>query len=165
MAELGAVFAEHRDFVARHVARRTADPHVVDDRVQEVFERIIKARDTRPVASWRALLLRVASTVIVDHVRRDRVRHARAHVSLETDDPGIDAAVDPMTNLVARQQLARLKGAVMALDPIERDIVLLARLRGLSHKEIAQRLGMEPVRVSRLLYRALARLAADVGEP
>ena len=161
--DLQEAYSQHRDVVARFVARQTSDPTTVDDCVQDVFERLMRSGVPGPIGSWRALLLRVARSVLVDRARRQQARRAALHAPLELAGPLEDPT--PFVDIIiARDRLARLKVAVLALDPLERDIVLLARIEGLSHKAIANRLGIDPVRVSRILYRTIARLAAQIGE-
>ncbi|MBL8756565.1 MAG: sigma-70 family RNA polymerase sigma factor, partial [Planctomycetes bacterium] len=60
----------------------------------------------------------------------------------------------------AREELAALEGAFDALTDEQRDVVTWSRLLGLSHQEIAARLGKTEVAVRKTLSRALARLAA-----
>lgn len=159
---LATAFVEHRGVIARYASRQTSDRASVEDRVQDVFERLSRSAVAEPIASWKALLLRVARSAIVDQARREKVRYADALVPLDDDLAAAASGPDPFEALVARDRLTRLKGAIMALDPIERDIVLLARLEGLSHKAIGLRLGIEAVTVSRTLYKTIGKLAVQV---
>jgi DNA-directed RNA polymerase specialized sigma24 family protein len=47
----------------------------------------------------------------------------------------------------------------------QRRVILLARIDGLAHEEIARRLGRTPLATRSLLSRALARLALILEQP
>jgi RNA polymerase sigma factor (sigma-70 family) len=51
-----------------------------------------------------------------------------------------------------------LLGRLDALPPAYREVILLARMEGLSTGEVAERMGKSREAVSLLLHRALARL-------
>jgi RNA polymerase sigma-70 factor (ECF subfamily) len=128
--------------------------------VQEVYARALATVPAKNIASPRGFLLRIASTVLVDRWRRDRVRERHNHVALaEASEPEDGGTGSPERALAARQQLALVEAALLELDPLPRQIFLLARLEGLSHRDIGKRLGLEPVQVSRQVERAMAHLA------
>lgn len=69
----------------------------------------------------------------------------------------------PSKDAELREQLDLLHEAFDALPENQRDILMLSRIEGLSHAEIAQRLGITAVNSRVLLSRAVARLARLVG--
>lgn len=121
-------FEEHRGTIVRYFSRRTSDPSAVEDRVQEVFARLAGTVSSEPVISWKALLLRVARSVVVDQWRREKARNETAHLTYDDDRCPSTSEPEFFEALVARDRLARLKTAIFQLDTLERDIVLLARL-------------------------------------
>ena len=60
------------------------------------------------------------------------------------------------------EELEHLASAFAALPPDWREVILLARVRGLSHAEIARTLGRTESATRTLLSRALARLATEL---
>ena len=54
--------------------------------------------------------------------------------------------------------LRRLERAVRKLTPMQRDVLALARVDGLTYAEIADRLGITPAKVERHLADALYRI-------
>ena len=68
----------------------------------------------------------------------------------------------PSQHAVAREELARVEGAFAKLGDEQREVILQAKLMGLSRAEIAANLGKTEVAVRVLLHRALARLAQEL---
>lgn len=65
----------------------------------------------------------------------------------------------PSRHAAAHEELARLERALHGLDAGKREVILLSRIVGLSHAEIAAELGKSEVAVRKQLSRALAELA------
>jgi RNA polymerase sigma-70 factor, ECF subfamily len=146
--------------------RRTAGPlraYVVrvmgsvaqaDDIVQEAYLRLLRVeRPPEEPAEQRALLIRIASNLMVDHWRRARRDGAEGTVAPE----GIADSPD----LALRLDMARV---FAALRPGQRQLVWLAYVEGASHKEIGRALGVRERSVRVLLHRAKRKLAALLGE-
>ncbi len=65
----------------------------------------------------------------------------------------------PSQELIAQEEVEHLEAAFAELSPHSQQVVLLSRLVGLSHREIAATLGRTESSTRNLLYRALAELA------
>jgi len=89
--------------------------------------------------------------------RRDVRREVRAE-----DAASILAAwslPSPSRLAEAREELLRLERGFDGLSEAQRDVIVLSRLVGWSHQEIAERLGLSEGAVRVALHRALARLS------
>ncbi len=64
-----------------------------------------------------------------------------------------------------REELDRLEKAMDKLTPEYRQVILLAKMEGLSGAELAEKLGKSPGAARALLCRALAALSQAYGEP
>lgn len=73
-------------------------------------------------------------------------------------------AATPSRHASAREELAAVEAAFDALSPEQREVVTWSRLLGMSHADIAQRLGKTEVAVRKTLSRGLARLAAVLAD-
>jgi len=71
--------------------------------------------------------------------------------------------VPPDKALQRNERFERLKAAMDKLKPEHREVIILARVHGLSTKEIAQRMGRSIDAVSMLLLRALRKLKDQFG--
>jgi DNA-directed RNA polymerase specialized sigma24 family protein len=65
---------------------------------------------------------------------------------------------DPVARLPSGEA-ARLDRAVRGLKPVERKMLILSRLKGLSHSEIAREVGLPEGDVKRVLVNVLLSLA------
>ncbi|HRQ65845.1 MAG TPA: sigma-70 family RNA polymerase sigma factor [Xanthomonadaceae bacterium] len=108
----------------------------------------------------RAFLYHVATNLARDQLRR-RVTRQRAEQELMhsvPDTPASDAVA------IAREELERVRQAIAAMPPRPREILVLARMEGYSHREIADRLGISPKTVENHLTRGLAMLARSLEQ-
>jgi RNA polymerase sigma-70 factor (subfamily 1) len=67
--------------------------------------------------------------------------------------------VTPSRAAMAREELARIESAFEQLSEDHREVIVLARILGLSHAEIAREMQRSEVAVRGLLFRALAHLS------
>jgi RNA polymerase sigma-70 factor, ECF subfamily len=137
-----------------------ADPDQQRDLLQEIHFAIWRsfARfDGRcSEATW---VYRVAHNVAASHViRRTRSRRSRTVTLEELANQADPAQPDPERATGERQALARLTGLVRALDPPDRQIVVLY-LEGLDAAAIGEICGLTPGAVSTKVHRLKAVLA------
>ncbi len=128
----------------------------VDDVVQETYARLLRAREVGTATLTRAYLFVIARNVALDLVRRQRT------VSLEgLGDFGqlsvVEERPDAAEALSHEQELQLLAAAMEALPPRCREILTLRRLQGLSHRAIAERLGIAEGTVNAQLAIGLIR--------
>ena len=76
---------------------------------------------------------------------------------------GYSGLCTPSRDAAAREELARAEAALARLSEEHREVIVLARIVGLSHAQIAEKLGTTEVATRSLLHRALARLAVEMG--
>jgi RNA polymerase sigma-70 factor, ECF subfamily len=72
------------------------------------------------------------------------------------------SVASPSQNAAGREALERLEAAFDKLDDEQREIIVLARLAGLSHAEIGERLKCTPGNARIKLFRALAALSEQL---
>ena len=128
----------------------------IDDVVQETYARLLRAREVGVATLTRAYLFVVARNVALDLVRRNRT------VSLEGLGDSAQLSVveerpDAAEALSHEQELELLAAAMRALPPRCREILTLRRIQGLSHRAIAERLGIAEGTVNAQLAIGLIR--------
>jgi len=113
----------------------------IDDLIQETYTRLLQAREQTQVRSTRGFLFTTARNVALDLFRRRRVVVIDGVAEIDLlpvfeDRPDIADAV------ARDQELQLLAEAIQALPERCRQVITLRKLHGLSHRDIAQRLGI-----------------------
>jgi RNA polymerase sigma-70 factor (ECF subfamily) len=144
----------HRVYPAlvRFLHRRLGDRDLAEDLAQESFVRLL-AKDPEQPEPW---LYKVATNLARD-VNRGQVRRARHLLVLASDTeaeqedlPGADGEV------VAQETSGEVRAALEKLSDRDRDLLLLHQ-DGMSYRELAEIIGVNPNSVAPLLARARQR--------
>lgn len=113
----------------------------VDDVVQEAYTRLLRARETGPIACPRAFLFVTARNLALNQLRHER--HARPARATESDPTDVlDGAAAIPEVIAGAEELRVLVAAIESLPARCRQIVTLRKIYGLSQKEVAARLGI-----------------------
>jgi len=157
-AAFDALYARHKGGLYRYLLRQCRQTRLVDELFQDVWMSVIRARASyAPTAKFTTWLYRLAHNRLVDHYR------ATGHLTLvSTDDETHQDAVaalpaaradEPHARVENRELGERLRAAVAALPPAQREAFLLQQEGGLSLDDIAALtgVGVETVK-SRLRY-------------
>ncbi len=157
------LYRRHNDSLYRYLLRLSLNREAAEDVFQEVWGKIIKARDRyRPTAKFTTFLYRVAHNCFIDYVRRNR-RHAAAS-TMDPDsspDPGEEPDVQAERSLARR----RLEAALQAIPLEQRDAFLLHEMAGLSIDTIAEISGVKRETIKSRLRYASKKLKAALNEP
>lgn len=113
----------------------------IDDLVQDTYERMIRARDTGRVRQPKAYLFATARNLAHDFFRRRQV--VSIDGSADVDRLRLlEETPDAAESASQAQEIDILHEAIASLPDRCRQVLTLRRLRGLSHREIARRLGI-----------------------
>jgi RNA polymerase sigma factor (sigma-70 family) len=154
------LYARHRGGLFRFVLRAVKDRGVAEELFQEVWVRVIEARERyAPKARFTTWLYTIAHNLLVDHWRKKGL----SLVALDSDDVPSESA-NPARQAEGREALGRLMQALESLPAAQREAFLLHEESGLSVAEIAVVTGAgEEAAKSRLRY-AMAKLKAAVSD-
>jgi len=137
---------------------------IVDLR-QEVYVRICEMAQKEFPHPVRPLLFSIARNLLIDRIRKTNVVPIEAVADLDA----LGIAIEPLTpdrTVAAREEIRRLQDAMDRLPPRCREVVTLARLEGLSGKEIAARMNISEATASYHLNHGVRLLANMLyGEP
>jgi RNA polymerase sigma factor (sigma-70 family) len=166
-AELEAHLSDLRAFVHLRLGRALRTREESQDLVQSVCREVLAElpHDAPRRGSFRDWLLRAAENKIRDRWRywrrekRDTAREIELDGTRADLDAGLYDLFTPSRHAASREDLARLERAFCNLPPDQREVIVLARLRGWTHERIAERMGRTELATRSLLSRALARLA------
>jgi RNA polymerase sigma-70 factor (ECF subfamily) len=159
-----ALYDRHQRSVFTFLLRYLGDRRMAEDLLQETFLRVFSHRERyRPTAAFKTWLFTIARNLAIDQLRRESGSpEVESSESLELiADPG----ATPLQQAEAQELGERLQSAVMRLPPSQREVLLLSRVAGLSHEEIAELTGASPQAVRVTLHRALRRIRTFLAAP
>ena len=135
-------------------ARMVRDPHAAADVVQESYARVLAVRNSgQAMPEPRALLYQTARRLIIDRHRRQAVRQ---HDDIdELDENAAPAHLEPESVYAHEQHARAIVAAIEALPPRCREAFVLNRFEGLSHQEVAERMGISKNMVAQHIIRAM----------
>ncbi len=155
-AAFDALYQRYRGPLYRYITRQCSDAGIVDELYQDVWLRVISAREQwKKELTFRPWIYRIAHNRVVDHWRS-----LRPVAPLEKPDEVISLEVSawPDAWVMIRQCVERLYQLLGGLSEPQRSAFLLKEEGGLSLEQIAEVMdtGRETIK-SRLRY-ALKRL-------
>ncbi|MDP3746804.1 MAG: RNA polymerase sigma factor [Phenylobacterium sp.] len=157
---LDVLYRRYADWLTAMLRRRfgASIGDTADDLVQETYVRIAPYEAAGQIRRPQALLMRVASNLARDHLRRNNVRGVQVEFSGED-------SVEDAERIDADQVEALLfKQIVLTMPPAYRDVFVLSRIAGLTYEEIAAHSGLSIKTVEWRMSRALAHCAARVQD-
>ncbi len=139
-----------------HLSRRVGSRDLAEEALQETWVRLATmAEQPVSIQDKHAYLLRLAGNIAIDLLRREQ-RHSTRCLSDESVLREIaDQTPSPEAYALHRDELRALVRALMALPAKPRTALLLNRCDGLSHADIAIRLGVSQSMVAKYLAQAL----------
>lgn len=161
-------FMQRRTDLRRYFAVRVGDAEA-EDLVQEIYLKIATHGEQEEIRSPGAYLYRLGSNLMLDRLRHQRSRAARDNAWRQhqtTIAPSGEAVYDAMSAeeaLAARDRLRRLCIALEQLPENVQRTFRLHKFEGLSHSEVAAKLGVSRSLVEKHMMRALKHLTARVG--
>lgn len=144
-------FASYADDLLGFFRYKIGEPDA-PDLVQDVYLRALTYPAAGEVREPRAFLFRIAANLVVDHHRRSSFRHCESDEGLEetvgSSAPGPEQAASDS------ERVDRFYRALNELPAPCRHAFVLNRFDGLTHGEIAVRLGVSEKTVQRYVARA-----------
>jgi RNA polymerase sigma factor (sigma-70 family) len=157
------LFAGNGTALVSFFRRFVREPSDARDLAQEVYLRMLRVRDTGKIQNPEGYLFTVAANLVKE-------RHAIARrQGLEVDAADEDiqlylceaASVDSEIDHAAR--VRRLREVLKQLPAKGQAAIMLQYTHGLSHKEIAERIGISPRMVKKYLAKGVAHCRLRMG--
>jgi RNA polymerase sigma-70 factor (ECF subfamily) len=189
IASIELLYARHKGPLYRYCVRQCGNADTADELFQEVWLRIIKARERyEPKARFTTYLYRIAHNCLVDHFRKSgraltsasdtgqyRVEEIREPIAEEIDPAfasgrwslvewDSDPAPGPGAALSGAERAERLRTALDALPIEQREAFLLHEEAEMDLAEIAAVTGANAETVKSRLRYALKKLRAALGD-
>jgi len=150
------LYERHQGAIFRFALHMTGATASAEDVVQEVFVALMRGLDRIEAnRSVRAYLYGIARHIAARRKRRERLWvsfNAEAH-EVASGSPSV------VEDLQRRDDLVRLRDAIVALPRKYREVIALCDLETLSYEEAASSLGCAVGTIRSRLHRARARLA------
>jgi RNA polymerase sigma-70 factor (ECF subfamily) len=155
-----ALYARHRDVVARLVFRMLGPSRDQDDVVQEVFFQVYKSlKDFRGQSKFSTWLHRVTVNVVLMHRRAARSRPTYAEEPHPDATPD-DEAVAPDVDADRRERVRAFARILERLPEKKRVVFILHELEGVPPLEIAEIVGAPVLTVRTRLFYARREIEA-----
>jgi RNA polymerase sigma-70 factor (ECF subfamily) len=157
------LYRDHRGWLLAWLRRNVACPQRAEDLSQDTFVRLLGRDELRTPNEPRAFLVAVAKGLLFDYFRRAALEQAYLNELMlipEAEQPSLEEQHLILEDLKA---IDRLLGK---LSSKARAAFLYNRLDGLTHGEIAERLGVSVPRVRQYLAQGIRQCyVALYGQP
>lgn len=155
------LLAEHRPDVVRYAYSVFGDWDCAEDVTHRAFLALLeKGRKLDSPASVRAFLFQAVRNRSLKVARRRKVHRRLERPARESL---YDQPTSPEEAFVDEEWSDRLRQALRSLAPRRRQALIMARLQGLSHREIGERMGLSPQTVANHVSLALRDLREILG--
>jgi RNA polymerase sigma factor (sigma-70 family) len=156
-----AVYREYGRLVFAVALRALGDRGLAEEVTQQVFVKAWRAAavidDNRELAPWLAA---IARRTAIDVYRRESLRAGAPLEAVAPDDPAVVTAPESVESMYETWEV---REAVGELPDDEREVVRLQHFEGMTHGQIADRLGVAVGTVKSRSFRAHKRLATALG--
>ncbi|MGL4316762.1 MAG: sigma-70 family RNA polymerase sigma factor [Pseudomonas sp.] len=149
---LDVLYGTHHGWLRGWLRRSVGCSQQAADLAQDTFMRLL-VRD-QPISGRapRALLVRIARGLLIDHWRRDALERAYLEALAQLPEASHPS---PEVRHEALQSLERIAQLLDGLKPAVREAFLLYQLGGLTHAQVALELGISTRTVERHVASAL----------
>ena len=163
MTALSLLYKQNYNLLFNWGMRFVSDEEFVKDCIQDVFVKICSSRKLSSTPYVRSYLLTSLRNMIFDRVAssHDDVSISEQLFEIDDNDSGIELLFKDDDD--SRMQGRRLVMAYNSLTYNQRVSVYLRYVRGLSYKEIAAVMEMNPQSAMNLVSRALKSLRSEMG--
>jgi len=165
--QLIAAYLEMRPQILRFLTARLCDQAAAEDVSQELFIRLRTGQQLGDIVNPRAYVYKAANNAANEYARARQRQVVRdtAWTDSTTHKLGGDTIshdVGAEDALDAKYRLRALMDELAALPPKCREVFTLCRLKGLSHREIADTLDISTKTVEKHMTTALKQLMAKL---
>lgn len=146
----------------RHLSYKLGDSHWAADIVHDTYVRILEVLRHQVIEQPQAYLYKTASNIAIDGFRLKRRRYFEP---LETAESEAGAQQDvPHEAVYLHQRMQLVTRALSELSVPCRRAFLLRKMEGLSHQEIAKRMGISKDMVEKHIVNAMKHCRVRVRE-
>jgi RNA polymerase sigma-70 factor (ECF subfamily) len=156
-------YTRHGSSLKRFIGRFMRNSSDIEDIAQEAFLRAYTVERGRPIEQPKSFLFRIAKHLALSQLTR-KARQITDYIEDLEDSNVIQLEYSAEEEVSARQMLGVHCEAVAELAPQCRQVYLLRKVHGFSHKEIAEHLGIAVSTVEKHLMKAIEQCDRYVRE-
>ncbi|MDE1168690.1 MAG: sigma-70 family RNA polymerase sigma factor [Pseudomonas sp.] len=146
------LYSNHHGWLNSWLRSRLGNAADAADLAQDTFLRLLQRTEKLEVIAPRAFLRTIARGLVIDHWRREELHRAYLDSIAGLPEAEVPSAETREVMLQLLEAIARM---LEGLRPKVRQAFLLAQCEGLSHREVAERLGISLRSVERHVADAL----------
>ena len=159
--EMKAINTAYRPALVSYFARRIHSTVEAEDLTQEVLMRLAGA-DLKSIENPEAYLFSIASNLLRDRARRERVRSNIRQEIAQSPELGVEM-LDPHRVAEGQDMLDTMYLALAELPEKTRRIFVLYRIENVSRKTIADQFGLCESSIDKHVSRAMGYLIDRLG--
>jgi len=147
-------FIKHETFLKRFLSRFLSRPQDIEDVVQETYLKAFSAEKKQKIHQPKAFLFRVARNAALTEL----TKKSQQIINYVEDYDGLEIINDEASvedYAIAREKLGIFCQSALEMTPRCRRIFLMAKVYGLSHKEISARLDISASAVEKHVAKGL----------
>ena len=156
-------YARHQAALKRFISRFLPNSHDIEDVSQETFLRAFSAEQSREIEQPKSFLFRIAKHVALTQLTQ-KSRQITDYLEDFDDSEVLLSEHTVVDELIARETLGIHCEAVAGLPPQCRRVYLMRKVYGMSHKEIAGKLGIAVSTVEKHLIKGVEQCDRYVRE-
>ena len=147
-------YVQHESAIKRFIGKFLPRPNDIEDVSQEAFLKAFVAEKKHAIDQPKSFLFRVARNVALSHLRQ-KSRHPTDQIEDFESSDVVATECSSEDQVIAHQQLGIRCDAVADLTPQVRRVYLMRKVYGMSHKEIAERMGITRSTVEKHLTKGM----------
>ena len=160
-ADISSVFLALESGLRHFLMRFFIRPQDIEDAVQETFLRVYESEKKQEIRSPRAFIYKVAKNLALSEISR-KANQLMEYVGDIEELEVIDNRPSVLEDLIREEKLLNIGKAIDSLPPQCRRVVVMRKVFGFSHKEIASRLDISIKTVENHLSRGLQRCQEEL---
>ena len=154
LSDVTAAFVEHNTFIKKFLTRFFSNRHDIEDVAQEAYLRAYAAEQKKAIQQPKAFLFRIARNVALTRLTQ-KSRQIIDYIEESGDPPFLEDMPSADAEVEAEECLGLYCEAVASLPEKGRQVYLLRKVHGLSHKAIAERMNLSVSSVEKYLVRGV----------
>jgi RNA polymerase sigma-70 factor (ECF subfamily) len=160
-----ALYASFAPLLYNYGCKQCADPRLVEDCIQDVFEYLLAHRtQLSQVSNVRAYLIKAYRRALLR-----KISNVRKNIPVTlTDEVSFEIVISPESRLIAQQtslhRREKVKMALNALPPRMKEALFLRFYENLSFEDIAAVMDIDQKSVYKMIYKAFDKLRQKLAD-